>query len=509
MCTYLHRHTSGLYYFRMSVPAPLRPMMGGRREIKHSLGTKDRDTAKAMIPDHTKSAHKELQAAREASSLEQKPVKSRGQLAREDARFAFDVEQAELIAAANDDLDDELESLEPVMDALAVGQPVEASAADIARAVQLLVIHEREKASIDKAAAITALSAASNARPSGIHNQAVEWGNDAGTPLYPDIFNRWQSEGHKRPKTIAMVKASCIRFHDSIGSVPVEQVTKANVIAFKNHMVEAGQSISNANIRLSHISALLGWAARNGIVPSNVALGTSIPNPQSRKSRRKPFKLPELKEIFGSPVFSEGVRPAGGKGEAAYWIPTIALYTGARVREIAQLRCGDIRDSEFADGDGNMRRSWFFSIAEDTDEAGLQTAIKTDASERLVPVHPKLIELGFIDYVQKLSDQKGRVFPLLPVDIYGNPAAIWGEWFSGYLRKVCGVVDKRMTFHSFRHTFKDYARDARIEEGIQRQIMGHEGGDVADSYGSGYSLHIIVDAIAAYRVPGLILTGPK
>ena len=186
MCTYLLRHTSGMYYYRMSVPAPLRPMMGGRREIKHSLGTKDRDTAKAMIPDHTKSALKELQAAREASNLEQKPIKSRGQLAREDARFAFDVEQAELIAAANDDLDDELESLEPVMDALAVGQLVEASAADIARAVQLLVIHEREKASIDKAAAITALRAASNALPSGIHIPAVQWGSDAGTPLYPD-----------------------------------------------------------------------------------------------------------------------------------------------------------------------------------------------------------------------------------------------------------------------------------------------------------------------------------
>lgn len=132
-------------------------------------------------------------------------------------------------------------------------------------------------------------------------------------------------------------------------------------------------------------------------------------------------------------------------------------------------------------------------------------AIKNDASERLVPVHPKLIELGFIEYVQGLGKQKGRIFPELPEDIYGNPAAKWGEWFGGYLRKVCKVTDSRMTFHSFRHTFKDYARSARIEEGVQRELMGHEGGDVADQYGSGYALHVLVDAMATYRVPGLTI----
>ena len=155
-----------------------------------------------------------------------------------------------------------------------------------------------------------------------------------------------------------------------------------------------------------------------------------------------------------------------------------------------------------------MGSSWFLSITEDIDEGGLETAIKTDASERLVPIHAKLIELGFIEYVQKLVNQTGRVFPLLSEDIYGNLAAKWGEWFSVYLHKSCGIVDKRMTFHSFRHTFKDYARDARIEEGIQRQIMGHEGGDVADSYGSGYSLHVLVAAMATYRVPGLAIPAP-
>jgi len=516
MCSYLHRAPSGVYYFRMAVPVDLRPFMAGKREIKRSLGLKDREAAKAVIPDMTKAARALLaQAERDKASAgpAAAPVspKPAAQLERERRQWEAEQEQTDLIA---DDLfaaDMEIAELEPVMDALAQGIEPDASPAAVARAGRLLVQHERERAGADQEALRAALHAryGKDARASESQNPAVEYSPDAegGLLLDPGILGQWEAEGNKRPKTVAMVKASAAWFADRIGKVPVDKITKAHVIEFKNKLLAEGQSVANVNIRLSHISLLLGWAARNDVVPANVAIGTSIPNPQARKSRRKPFKLPELKAIFGSPVYAEGLRPSAGKGEAAYWIPIIALYTGARIREIAQLRCGDVQQIEYADAEGKMKRSWFLSITEDTDEAGLQNAIKNDASERLVPVHPRLIELGFISYVQKLKDKKGRVFPLLVADKYGNPAAKWGEWFSQYLRKTCGVADKRMTFHSFRHSFKDYARDVRIDEPIQRQIMGHEGGDVADSYGSGYSLHVIVAAMASYRVPGLTIGG--
>lgn len=514
MCSYLHRAPNGVYYFRMGIPADLRPFMAGKREIKRSLGLKDREAAKAVIPDMTKAAHALLRQAERDRDTAAKPVakpsppKSAAALDRERSRWEAEQEQSDNLADALFASDMEIERLEPIMDAVAAGIEPDAPVSDLVRAGKLAVEHERENAG----ALVASLQAryGQSARASGGQIQAVECSPDTGTGLLlePGIVDQWKAEGSKRPKTVAMVKATAGKFHVGIGKIPVDQITKSHLIDFKNRLLLEGQSVANVNIRLSHISLLLGWAARNDIVPSNVAVGTSLPNPQSRKSRRKPFKLPELKAIFGSPVFAERQRPAGGKGEAAYWIPVIALYTGARVREIAQLRCGDVREVEYSDAEGGMHKAWCLSITEDTDEAGLETAIKTDASERLVPLHPKLIELGLVEYIHKLSDPKGRVFPLLPEDIYGNPAAKWGEWFSGYLRKACGVTDKRMTFHSFRHTFKDYARDARIEEGIQRQIMGHEGGDVADSYGSGYSLHVIVAAIATYRVPGLAIPNP-
>ena len=34
--------------------------------------------------------------------------------------------------------------------------------------------------------------------------------------------------------------------------------------------------------------------------------------------------------IFNTPVFTKGERPEGGQGNAAFWLPLLALFTGAR-----------------------------------------------------------------------------------------------------------------------------------------------------------------------------------
>jgi integrase len=118
-------------------------------------------------------------------------------------------------------------------------------------------------------------------------------------------------------------------------------------------------------------------------------------------------------------------------------------------------------------------------------------------------VHPELQRLGFLTYAEK---QKGkpRLFPNLKANKYGRLTDKWGQWFTLYRRSV-GVTDKRSVFHSFRHTFTDYARHAGIEEGVTRQLVGHSGEDVHDDYGSGYSLHRLVEGMKLYRVPGLSL----
>ncbi|WP_321163402.1 DUF6538 domain-containing protein [Sphingomonas sp. Leaf38] len=518
MCSYLHRAPNGVYYFRMGIPADLRPYMAGKREIKRSLGLKDRDAAKAVIPDMTKEAHALLKQAERDKAVDKSgdksvpkpiPIKSAAQIERERQRWQAEQEQADYAADANFTADMEHEALGPIMDALSEGKEADASPAEIARAGRLLVLHERERAGAELEALRNSLHAryGQNARASESKNQAVECEPVIGSGLYldKDILDRWAAERGVVPKGKDTHKSVAEWFYARTERKPVEQITRQDVLAFKDKLLTEGQTVSNTNMKLSRLRTLIGWAYQNDLAPTNVAEGISVKVADSGKTQRLPFSLPELQAIFASPVYANGDRPKGGRLEAAYWLPLLGLFTGARLEEIGQLRVSDVQLKEYPDQDGKMLSGWFLSIAAGTDELGQANRIKNAASERLVPLHPELERLGFITYVEKLADQKGRVFPDLKPNIYGRHTAKWGEWFGRYLRTVCGVADKRKVFHSFRHTFKDYTRRARIAEGVQRQLMGHAGRDVADDYGSGYDLLSLVEAMATYRVPGLVI----
>jgi integrase len=114
----------------------------------------------------------------------------------------------------------------------------------------------------------------------------------------------------------------------------------------------------------------------------------------------EPFNAAELSLLFTSPIYAEGERPIGGRGDAAYWLPVLSLYTGARRTELAQLTLDDVKRSP----DG----IWFIDIT----AAGEGRSVKNPGSERSVPVHEKLIDLGFIRYLTEQVARRGPSAPL-------------------------------------------------------------------------------------------------
>jgi integrase len=163
-----------------------------------------------------------------------------------------------------------------------------------------------------------------------------------------------------------------------------------------------------------------------------------------------PFSVDELNALFASPIYSEGARPAGGRGEAAYWFPLVALFSGARRTEVAQLKLGDIRQ-----GAG----IWFM----DFNDEGEDQNLKNSSSARSVPIHNHLLKLGLIDYVSARAKTGGPASPMWPgfEPPIAPKAAAWTKWFGRYFG--IHVVDHPgKTFHSFRHTFKRACREAGI-----------------------------------------------
>jgi integrase len=262
---------------------------------------------------------------------------------------------------------------------------------------------------------------------------------------------------------------------------------------------------SQINVRnqLAYLRTLLDWAAQNDVIETNPAKEVRI-KVTERGEKRKDFDIDDLAALIAGPVHAIGQRPKGCGGEAAYWLPLLALFMGARREELGQLRVSDVRQAPYVDAAEQRQQAWCIDITDTPDEAGvLANQIKNDASRRLIPLHPQLIELGFISYVQGLSNRQGRVFPdLKPVGVGQKLTDKWGQWFGRYKRDL-GVTDKLKVFHSFRHTWKTHATEAGISERICREFQGHEGKDAADKYGAKPSMATLVAAIGKYRIPGL------
>jgi len=73
--------------------------------------------------------------------------------------------------------------------------------------------------------------------------------------------------------------------------------------------------------------------AQNDVIKAALAqVNELLGNPADEEDSRLPYDAEELKLIFNSPLFRSGERPRGGGGEAAKWLPLVALFSGARVQ---------------------------------------------------------------------------------------------------------------------------------------------------------------------------------
>lgn len=140
----------------------------------------------------------------------------------------------------------------------------------------------------------------------------------------------------------------------------------------------------------------------------------------------------------------------------------VALYTGARINEICQLRRHDVGDY------GG------FPCIRFTDE-GSDQHVKGRNSKRVTPLHPEIIRLGFIDYV-KSRNPGDLLFPELTPDKEGKWDRKLREWFNGRFLKRIGVKEEKKSFRSFRRTFATTLRAAGVEETYAAELLGHSAG---------------------------------
>jgi len=271
---------------------------------------------------------------------------------------------------------------------------------------------------------------------------------------------------------------------------------------------EDRRRLSPKTLRNNHIQimALFNLAVDFKMIPENPAknrrLGRTFESGAVSPPRPQ-FTIEELNRLFRSPLHMECAngRERGGR----FWVPLLSLFHGFRCNEACQLYTEDVK---------NVEGITFIAIREEREDGSkCEKKLKTKQSKREVPLHPELIRLGFMDFVQERSRDGAspRLFPELTPGHKGYFSDAFSKWFARFVELTVGS-GCRATMHSFRHQFRDATRAARLPAETVARLAGWEDGEGPASRqmnhygrGAGY-LRTLAEDITKIEYPGLDLT---
>lgn len=255
---------------------------------------------------------------------------------------------------------------------------------------------------------------------------------------------------------------------------------------------------------LGSLSAIWNKAIKRGLIdlPVNPFAGHDVR--VQPKTGGQPLTLAELNAVFRLPVFTRDERPLGGRGEAAYWIPLLALFTGARPGEIAQLITSDF----WQNGAGK----WFMRYTDEGEHPAIgQRHLKTSrhgTGERQFPVPQMLIDLGLLDYLAWLAERKETaLFPELRNTSKGLHDT-WSRWWGPYVREHGAIAKGKRQTREFRHSFMTALRASGVSDEALSYLAGHSvsGGNTTRTYGSRSPYGAEIEKL---RFEGLDLSGVR
>ena len=315
---------------------------------------------------------------------------------------------------------------------------------------------------------------------------------------------------------------------ENILDMPVNQIARAHIQAFAEGLkalpqrqgrrtdgvealarIEEGRSKrlpspskSSVAKKLLHIRPFLVWAKRKGWVGQDVVdeFALALENADAAVSKSNSTKniqpgyvalsAVELKTLFEQHAFLAGAIRA----DWSYWIPLLCLYQGLRVSEASQLYTNDVVAVE-----GVSCLSVISDASDDDDDDGPNTRSRTKAarsaeefrrlknpsSRRIVPIHPKLVELGFLDFVRRVTEISPRAWHLFH-GLKWEPKSMFGRKPSEYMRdllKEAGIAERRRKVpHSLRSNFKQAVEKTLLEGNLQDRLLGHSTGKVKDEH---------------------------
>ncbi|MHA2741819.1 tyrosine-type recombinase/integrase [Vibrio harveyi] len=260
-------------------------------------------------------------------------------------------------------------------------------------------------------------------------------------------------------------------------------ITSSVAMAYRDELLGRGLSHKTLRDYFAAIKQFMNWCVVQELINTNPFAHVKLPTKStSSHSQRQRWGEKELPRLFSSQAFQE-------QDLSFQWATKVMMLHGCRPSEACQLRVADIHiDSPIP-------------IISFTD-SGEQQHLKNFSSKRQVPIHKRLLESGFLDYVKARQQQKqAQLFDFIP----RGKDLDWSKDFRDIMGDVltaCGFkAGIRPTAYSFRHTFVDELKQANIEEHVVAQIVGHKNASMTyGHYGKQLPVEKLVDAVNAFTL---------
>jgi integrase len=295
------------------------------------------------------------------------------------------------------------------------------------------------------------------------------------------LVNNWVAERKSTGSlAVSSIKGTRLAFgmlakflkHDNPRAVTPEDMT-----GFKLSL--KGASSSNLK-HLRLIKAVFNVADEHNVIRPNPCRELKLPTNPGKKSKKARFNVAELQKIVAG-LEGETDRPA------TRWLITLALYSGARLQDFADARTTDFR---------RVNGMVALRVRDG----------KTDASEREFPLHPAIIDAGFVEYLDSLPE--GPLFPMVEEreirdeqtgETKMSRSQNAGARVNKFLERVGVYVVRQKTFHCLRHTYKTVNRHFVPREDVSDYLTGSDndnaiGKSESRKYGD-YPLGILKPAV--------------
>jgi len=313
---------------------------------------------------------------------------------------------------------------------------------------------------------------------------------------------------------------TCMNVRSLLARIPANRTKLYNGISLEQAIERAAaenKPLLSSTTQQQYLAALrdvLDLAAKKRLIPVNPAEGLQPlkrdTTPDSQK--RHPFTLEQIKQFFASEFYAECAQHpvpfAHDKKGWRFWLPIICLYMGTRPNEIAQMHVQDVKHTS--------KGTPYLDIAstEDDEDGNLKNAkktLKTSSSRRQVPLHPELIKIGFLHFVEtrkKETSDNPRLFPDLKPNKYGNHAWYALKRFNETYLPDAIKTQSRQAFYSFRHSWRDALRRIHAPpDTLQALGAWSQGKLVSDNYGDAANPDYQVQYMTQIAFPGLSLSG--